>query len=83
MLREMEELAQNMIEIEGCALDEFKIGYHAKPSMQRLHLHVISRDFHSSWLKTKKHWNSFNSSFLLSSEGRSAAWKSLLVVSMS
>lgn len=75
MLREMEQLARNVVEFDGCAFDEFKIGYHAKPSMQRLHLHVISRDFHSPWLKTKKHWNSFNSPFLLSSEGRSFLWE--------
>lgn len=68
MLREMEFLAQNVIQVHGRTIDEFKIGYHAKPSMQRLHLHVISRDFHSPCLKTKKHWNSFNTPFLLSTE---------------
>lgn len=70
MLREMEHLAQNAIEVTGRSINEFKIGYHAKPSMQRVHLHVISRDFHSPCLKTKKHWNSFNTPFLLSSECR-------------
>lgn len=70
MLQEMELLAKNAIEVNGRTLDEFKIGYHAKPSMQRLHLHVISRDFHSPCLKTKKHWNTFNTPYLLSSKGK-------------
>ncbi|RZC42251.1 DcpS C and/or HIT domain containing protein [Asbolus verrucosus] len=49
---------------------EFKIGYHAEPSMSRLHLHVISDDMVSDFLKTKKHWNSFTSEFFLRSQGR-------------
>nr|XP_033331958.1 aprataxin [Megalopta genalis]XP_033331959.1 aprataxin [Megalopta genalis] len=47
---------------------EFLIGYHAVPSMQRLHLHVISTDFNSPCLKTKYHWNSFTTPFFLHSE---------------
>lgn len=46
---------------------EFLIGYHAVPSMHRLHLHVISTDFNSPCLKTKYHWNSFTTPFLLHS----------------
>ncbi|XP_078041479.1 aprataxin [Augochlora pura] len=46
---------------------EFLIGYHAVPSMQRLHLHVISTDFNSPCLKTKYHWNSFTTPFFLHS----------------
>jgi len=45
------------------------MGYHAMPSMQRLHLHVISTDFNSPYLKTKYHWNSFTTSFFLHSQG--------------
>ena len=30
------------------------------PSLPQLHLHVISTDFDSSWMKTKKHYNSFH-----------------------
>ena len=41
----------------------FRHGYHAVPSMARLHMHVISQDFDSICLKTKKHWNSFTSDF--------------------
>lgn len=41
----------------------FRIGYHSAPSMRQLHLHVISQDFDSRYLKNKKHWNSFNTVF--------------------
>jgi len=44
----------------------FKIGYHAIPSMRQLHLHLISHDFCAEGLKTKKHWNSFNSPYFVS-----------------
>lgn len=40
-----------------------KCGVHAEPSMVPLHIHVISQDFDSKWMKTKKHWNSFTSAF--------------------
>jgi len=53
-------LARNVVEVKGVHWEDFKVGFHAEPSMQRLHLHVISRDFVSPSLKTKKHWNSFN-----------------------
>ncbi|CAG0891710.1 unnamed protein product [Darwinula stevensoni] len=49
--------------------EEFRLGYHAVPSMSQLHLHVISQDFNSPFLKTKKHWNSFTSKFFLESQG--------------
>lgn len=45
----------------------FRYGYHAVPSMVRLHLHVISDDFNSPSLKNKKHWNSFNTPFFIDS----------------
>lgn len=68
LLNEMNLLAQNVIEINGRKRDDFKIGYHASPSMQRLHLHVLSKDFESPCLKTKIHWNSFNTEFFLSTD---------------
>ena len=46
---------------------EFKLGYHAIPSMAQLHLHVISQDFDSPCLKTKKHWNSFTTDYFVPS----------------
>jgi len=38
---------------------DLKAGFHAIPSLDHLHLHVISQDFESDRLKNKKHWNSF------------------------
>ncbi|XP_015589195.1 aprataxin [Cephus cinctus] len=57
LLTHMENIAEDLI--KNHPDHEFKFGYHAKPSMQRLHLHVISLDFDSPYLKTKHHWNSF------------------------
>ncbi|XP_011212091.1 aprataxin-like protein [Bactrocera dorsalis] len=65
LLEELFLLAQNVIEAKRCHLDDFKIGFHAQPSMQRLHLHVISKDFVSDCLKTRKHWASFNTKLFL------------------
>jgi len=47
---------------------QFRIGFHAVPSMSQIHLHVISQDFDSPCLKTKKHWNSFTTAFFLNPE---------------
>jgi len=47
---------------------EFRQGYHAVPSMSQLHMHVISQDFDSTCLKTKKHWNSFTTDFFIDSQ---------------
>jgi len=39
---------------------EVWIGFHGAPSMQHLHLHVLSSDLCSEKLKHKKHYNSFH-----------------------
>ncbi|CAF2745895.1 unnamed protein product [Rotaria sp. Silwood2] len=49
------------------SFSHFRYGYHAIPSMTLLHMHVISQDFISDSLKTKKHWNSFTSDYFLDS----------------
>ncbi|EDU48478.1 DcpS-C multi-domain protein [Pyrenophora tritici-repentis] len=41
------------------------IGVHTHPSMNHLHIHIFSRDMQSPWMKHKKHYLSFNSSFLV------------------
>ncbi|CAO1428471.1 unnamed protein product [Diamesa hyperborea] len=65
LINEMELLATNVVEVLGKSIDIFKLGFHAEPSMARLHLHLISTDFNSACLKHKKHWNSFNTEFFL------------------
>jgi len=57
------ELIENLTE-ENKGLT-FRMGFHAIPSMTQLHMHVISEDFISPWLKTKKHWNSFTTDFFI------------------
>uniref|UniRef100_A0A8C8RGE6 Aprataxin n=1 Tax=Pelusios castaneus TaxID=367368 RepID=A0A8C8RGE6_9SAUR len=47
---------------------KFRLGYHAIPSMSHVHLHVISQDFDSPCLKSKKHWNSFTTDYFLNSQ---------------
>lgn len=39
------------------------IGLHMIPSLEPLHIHIISDDFCSVWVKTKRHFNSFASDF--------------------
>ncbi|CAM9127374.1 unnamed protein product [Ectocarpus fasciculatus] len=36
-----------------------RCGYHGIPSLEPLHLHIISQDFDSERLTKRKHWNSF------------------------
>ncbi|KAJ7423148.1 Aprataxin [Willisornis vidua] len=69
LLEHMHAVGQKMI--EQCPAREsleFRLGYHAVPSMSQLHLHVISQDFDSPALKTKKHWNSFTTDYFLNSQ---------------
>lgn len=75
LLEELHLLARNIIEVRGERWESFQIGFHAQPSMQRLHLHVISKDFISSYLKTKKHWNSFNTSLFVPYQSKLIASK--------
>jgi aprataxin len=39
---------------------EVKVGVHAIPSMNHLHVHVMSRDNHSETMKTGKHYSEYN-----------------------
>lgn len=45
----------------------FRFGYHAVPSLNRLHLHIISQEFDSPKLKTPHHWNTFNTEYFMDS----------------
>uniref|UniRef100_A0A1B6CDU7 HIT domain-containing protein n=1 Tax=Clastoptera arizonana TaxID=38151 RepID=A0A1B6CDU7_9HEMI len=61
----MDELARNFAyNFKG---KNMWLGYHAKPSMNRLHLHLISDDFNGQGLKHKKHYNSFTTPFFIAS----------------
>lgn len=66
----LQEFNKLLIEIKDDHKDcELKAGFHAVPSMQRIHMHVISKDMVSQCLKTKVHWNSFTTTFFKPYEG--------------
>lgn len=44
---------------------EVRIGIHARPSMNHLHIHVMSREMFSECMKHRKHYNSFNTGFFI------------------
>lgn len=44
---------------------DVKVGIHAHPSMNDLHVHVLSRDMFSECTKGRKHYNSFNTPFFI------------------
>ena len=47
---------------------DVKVGVHAHPSMSHLHVHVVSQDMHSVCMRHRKHYNSFNTPFLVELE---------------
>ncbi|ORY08300.1 HIT-like protein [Basidiobolus meristosporus CBS 931.73] len=51
------------LRIEFPEIRNYRLGFHAIPSLQPLHMHVISQDFISPCLKNKTHWNSFTTDF--------------------
>lgn len=72
LLKHMKDVGESLIakvqrekKDEGPKQVKFRMGYHAVPSMQQVHMHVISQDFDAPRLKNKKHWNSFTSAFFL------------------
>lgn len=46
-------------------LSEIVAGVHTHPSMNHMHIHVFSREMSSEWMKHKKHYLSFHTSFLV------------------
>lgn len=49
----------------GLMAQDLQVGYHAFTSMNRLHLHVLSKDFCGSDMKLNHQWNSFNTEFFI------------------
>lgn len=70
LLQHMEEMGREVVEDEKHSGSNFRFGFHARASMQRLHLHVISDDMVSPCLKNKKHWNTFTTDFFLNAESK-------------
>eukprot|EP00127_Corallochytrium_limacisporum_P002208 Clim_evm102s108 gene=Clim_evmTU102s108 len=46
----------------------FLKGFHAVPSMKHLHVHILTNDLEGAYMKTRKHWNSFTSEYLVTPE---------------
>jgi aprataxin len=44
---------------------EVMTGIHANPSMNHLHIHILSKDRHSESLRHRRHYNSFNTRFFV------------------
>ena len=71
LLKQMKKVANQVIDnheskkASESEKTKVKCGFHAVQSMQPLHMHIISEDFDSSCLKTKKHWNSFNTPYFI------------------
>ncbi|CAM9441380.1 unnamed protein product [Phaeothamnion confervicola] len=52
----------------AAAARRVRIGYHSIPSLQPLHVHIVSQDLDSPSLKNKKHWNTFSTPFFLEAD---------------
>lgn len=68
----LEEFGNIFKELKEENESELRAGFHAIPSMQRMHMHVISTDMISTSLKTKIHWNSFCTKFFIPYDGEFA-----------
>jgi aprataxin len=42
---------------------DLRIGVHANPSMNHLHIHILSRDMHSECVRHRTHYQSFTTEF--------------------
>ena len=67
LLEHMNSVARDLIKnkFEINTIESYMIGFHSIQSMYPLHMHIITNDFVSECLKTKKHWNSFNSKYFI------------------
>ncbi|XP_050428421.1 aprataxin isoform X2 [Adelges cooleyi] len=54
-----------VMRVTGMTPHKFQVGYHAYPSMNRLHLHVLSKDFQGPHMKAPYQWNSFHTEFFI------------------
>jgi aprataxin len=67
LLESMKRLSKVLIETKFDINDQsrYLIGFHSIQSMYPLHMHILTNDFQSDCLKTKKHWNSFNTKYFV------------------
>ncbi|KAL6721543.1 aprataxin-like protein [Lecanora helva] len=62
-----EEVAKRLPPARDWAKDVIS-GIHIGPSMNHLHIHILSKDMHSECMKHRKHYNSFQTPFLVDVE---------------
>ncbi|GME87109.1 unnamed protein product [[Candida] boidinii] len=60
-IKDVDDSNNNLFDID----DYITVGCHTIPSLVNLHIHVITNDFKSDRLKNRKHYNSFNTGFLI------------------
>lgn len=58
-------ISSSIHEMNSFKQEFIKSGVHSIPSLNNVHIHVITRDFNSPRLKNKKHYNSFNTLFFV------------------
>ncbi|XP_035780159.1 aprataxin-like isoform X2 [Anopheles albimanus] len=68
LLQHMHEKGLEATKQTGLPAERFDLGYHLGPSQRRLHLHVVSKDYHSPHLRDKFRWNAFHTDFFLKTE---------------
>ena len=69
LLQHMHKIAEDLIaRIHRKEPDlKFRFGYHAVPSLNTLHMHVVSQDFASPRMRKQHHWNTFNTEYFIDS----------------
>ena len=55
--------AEKAAKVNGGETIALRAGFHAKPSMPTLHMHLVSSDLRGSGMKTRRHWNTFATDF--------------------
>lgn len=78
MLGRMQSLArwlESRIRMQYPQLAPMRAGFHSVPSMRQLHMHLLSLDYASDSLKSKKHFNSFATDFFVPP----ASWERMLL----
>jgi aprataxin len=67
LLENLRDLSDMLIKTKFATndVDKYMIGFHSIQSMYPLHMHIITNDFQSDYLKNKKHWNSFNTKYFV------------------
>jgi aprataxin len=67
LLKHMIEKSEDFIEgeIKSKSKNSVRMGFHIIPTFIRLHLHLISEDFDSKYMKSAHTWGSFTTDFLM------------------